>query len=397
VSRRGAQIAFVVTAALALARVVLAIAEPASARTNPDPEAYSGGAAYAILPAIVLVAFAALGTMVVSREPRNAVGWVLVVIPLSLGVLIVSDRLFWLIALNSGATGGAAAYAAWLANWAWIPAIVPTFTILPLLFPTGETVSRRWRVLLWTALAAGIATFAGTAFAPGPLDAFRGVDNPISIDSPVVAIVGRVGFFVLVPTALASIVSLGVRFRRSHGVERQQLKWVVAAAALLPVAFTGAGFGGKAGFLILTSGLLVVAGAVAIAMLRYRLYDIDVVINRALVYGALSAMLAATYLGTVLLLQVLIAPLTEKSDLAIAGSTLAVAGLFRPARRRIQATVDRRFYRSRYDAARTLEAFGARLRDEVDLETLTVELRAVIGSTMQPSHVTLWLRGTEQA
>ena len=394
-TRRAATVAFAVTVTLALARVALAAVEPDAARSHPDPEAYSGGLGVAILTALVLIAFGALGMIVVARQPGNPVGWVLALIPLALGTLVVSDRVFWLVALTTGDPTGVAAYAAWLASWAWIPAIVPAFTILPLLFPTGRTLSTRWRVLLWTALVAGAATLLGTALVPGPLADFPTVVNPIAIDSPAVEIVGMVGIFVLIPTALASIASLVVRFRRSRGVERQQLKWVAAAAALLPVAFSGAGASGRGGFVVLLCGLFVVACAVAIAMLRYRLYDIDVVINRTLVYASLTATLAATYLASVLLLQRLLAPLTEQSDLAIAGSTLAVAGVFRPARRRIQAGVDRRFYRRRYDAARTLERFGTRLRDEVDLDALAVELRTVVGETMQPAHVSLWLREPE--
>ena len=391
-SRRGAGIALAVTVALALGRVVLAIVEPAAARAHPDPEASGGGVGYVVLEALVLTAFGALGAIVASRQPHNPVGWVLALIPLALGVLVVGDRVFWQVALTTGDTDGIAAYAAWLANWAWIPAIVPAFTILPLLFPTGSALSPRWRVLVWTAVVAGAVTLAGTAFAPGPLMGYPAVVNPIAIDSPLVEVAGGVGFALLVPTALASIVSLAIRFRRSHGAERQQLKWVAAAAVLLPVAFVGFGLSEQGGFLILLFGLLIVAGAVAIAMLRYRLYDIDVVINRALVYGALTATLAGTYLASVLLLQLALSGLTAGNGLAVAASTLAAAALFQPARRRIQATVDRRFFRRKYDATRTVERFAARLRDEVDLDALGSELRAVVAETMQPRHVSLWLR-----
>jgi hypothetical protein len=222
------------------------------------------------------------------------------------------------------------------------------------------------------------------------------VVNPVGIDNPIIARLGWVGFGVLVPTTLAAIASVVIRFRRSTGIERQQLKWVAMAAALLPIAFSGFGAGSNddaLGFAILLTGLLLVAVAVAVAMLRYRLYDIDVVINRTLVYGALSGALAVTYLASVLMLQFVLRPWTETSELAVAGSTLAVAALFRPARTRIQAAVDRRFYRSRYDAARTLDAFTSGLRDQVDLDTVGSDLLEVARRTVHPTHASLWLRG----
>ena len=231
----------------------------------------------------------------------------------------------------------------------------------------------------------------GFAFTPGEFEDLPAV-NPLGLGDPLgtaAEVANGLGFLLLVVGTLTAIASIVVRFRRSRGIERQQLKWVTVGAALLPLSQVPSGDLGYAGLLL---GALVVAGAVAVAMLRYRLYDVDVVINRTLVYGALTAMLAAFYLGSVLLLQVLLRPLTEESNLAIAGSTLAVAALFRPARTRIQAVVDRRFYRHRYDAARTLESFGTRLRDQVALDNLSAELRTVVAETMQPAHVSLWLR-----
>jgi hypothetical protein len=191
---------------------------------------------------------------------------------------------------------------------------------------------------------------------------------------------------------VASIASMILRFRRSVGVERQQIKWVASAALLLPLAATGLGFGEDAGWPLVLIAMLIVAIAVTVAMLRYRLYDIDVVINRALVYGSLTAMLAAVYLGSVLLLQVVLDTITGGSGLAVAASTLGTAALFGPLRRRTQAIVDRRFFRRKYDSAQTLERFGARLRDEVDLNTLRADLRAAVAETMQPEHVSLWVR-----
>jgi len=192
--------------------------------------------------------------------------------------------------------------------------------------------------------------------------------------------------------ALASMAALLSRFRRSHSVERQQLKWMAAAAALAVAAFFLNGLldqvFGVNSFFMLPLALLAIPAAATVAILRYRLYDLGRVVNRTLVYGALTFTLGATYLVLVLIVGLAVG----ESDLAIAASTLAIAALFRPARARIQALVDRRFYRRRYDAAQTLDAFSGRLRDEVDLETLGAELRAVVGQTMRPTKVTLWLR-----
>jgi hypothetical protein len=242
----------------------------------------------------------------------------------------------------------------------------------------------------------GIAlSVVGSAFSAGPLDGATAVDNPLGIDSVVIDVIGGIGGLLLLPAVLGSITSLVLRFRRASGVERQQIKWVASAAILLPVAATGLGMGADAGWPLILVAMTVVAAAVTVAMLKYRLYDIDVVINRALVYGSLTATLAVTYLGSVLLLQLLLRDLTSGSGLAVAMSTLGAAALIRPARARIQGVVDRRFFRRKYDAARTLEAFGARLRSEVDLEVVVLELRQAIASTMQPAHVSLWVPGTE--
>ena len=384
------------TVALAGARLGLAMADPASSDAGSDPKVPGGGVPVAAFEALVLGALAVIGAVVASRRPRNPVGWILCAIPIFMGLLILSSHVYWSLALDEPEPSGAAKSFAWLASWIWIPGMVPALTLFPLLFPSGRPPTRRWRWVGWVAIAACPAIFIGTAFAAGPFEEYP-VANPVGAEGGLgvaVEAIGGLGFALMLVAVLASGASLVVRFRRSRGEERQQLKWVTAAAAVFLVLFFTPieNFASDdVAFASLLLGLLVVAGAVAIAMMRYRLYDIDVVINRTLVYGALTATLAAVYLASVLVLQLASSGVTEGSGLAVAASTLGVAALFRPARARIQGTVDRRFYRRKYDAQRTLEAFSTRLRDEIDLNALNAELAQVVHETLQPAHVTLWL------
>ena len=374
---------------LTLTAMVLAVIAPDEAAKLST----SSGVGLAIYEAVIYTAIAGLGASVTAQQPRNPVGWVLQLIAMALALNAVGNQVYARQLALQGEITGLGTYTTWSISWLWIFAIVPALVIFPLIFPTGRPQSTLWRTVLRLALAAGAVMWFGTAFVPGPVDGYPAVVNPLGIDSPHIARLGWVGFGVLVPTTLAAIASVIIRFRRSTGIERQQLKWVALAAAFLPIAFSGLGIDDALGFAILLTGLLLVAVAVAVAMLRYRLYDIDVVINRTLVYGGLSGALASTYLASVLVLQFALRPWTETSELAVAGSTLAVAALFRPARARIQAVVDRRFYRSRYDAAQTLETFASGLRDQVDLDTVGRQLLAVTGKTVQPTHASLWLRG----
>jgi hypothetical protein len=392
------------TVTVAVAIAVLAVVDPnaggpeqvsPSGPTAQD-KAEGGYVPYAVLTAIVFSAFALVGAIVAVRRPRNPVGWFFGAGAFLWALGVLSSGLYWHVAFGRPDPPMAADYVAWLGTWSFLPAFTLLLALVPLLFPTGAPLSPRWRVVGWTAAVAGGLATLSNAFAPGPLDTadFSWVDNPFGIEGLGLGTLADVSFIAVGAAALAGLASLVVRYRRARGIERLQLRWVAAAGCLLVVGAVGGEvasgwLGSGAGWGAILVGLLLLAIAVAVALLRYRLYDIDVVINRTLVYGVLSATLAGAYVGTVLLLQLLLSP---GSDLAIAGSTLAVAALFRPARTRIQAAVDRRFYRRRYDVARTLERFGARLRDEVDLDALGAELRWVVAETMQPDHVSLWIR-----
>ena len=352
--------------------------------------------------AAIVIGSAVVGGLVASRQPRNAIGWLFCGIAVAGSLMILSHEVAesWLD--GGGVPAALGKTAAWYGDVSWIPAILPAATFLLLLFPDGRLPSRRWRSVAWCA-GLGIALlFVADSLSPGPLDDYPRLANPYGVDSPVREAAMAISALLLLAAMIGSPLSLIRRFRRSRIEQRQQIKWLAlagaAATATFGLALAGYDLWGDTvanGAIMLSIALLPVAAGVAI--LRHRLYDIDVVINRTLVYGALTAILGAAYLGSVLLLQLALSPVTESSDLAIAGSTLAVAALVRPARSRIQTLVDRRFYRRRYDAQRTLASFAVRLRDEVALDALSVELRAVVVETMQPAHVSLWLRrGTHE-
>jgi hypothetical protein len=356
-----------------------------------------------------VVGYAFVGALVASRHPGNPIGWILLVIgiTLTLGALVdanlVSEDAF------------ARDLSGWLSDWTWFIWLTLAGVFLPMLFPTGRLLSPRWRPALWLGAAALALSVVGSAFRPGTIDTDSPVPvhNPVGIESArgVLEVIARVGDVLAALAFALAATSLVIRFRRSRGIERQQLKWFayvgLIAAVGIGVAMaqvllgtqpgdeggTTIDYVGAAGWFTALFAIVVgIPVATGMAILRHRLYDIDVVINRTLVYGALTATLLLSYLGLVLLLQLALGPLTEDNGLAIAGSTLGVAALFRPARTRIQEVVDRRFYRRKYDAAQTIEGFGARLRDEVELDSLSAELRAVVADTMQPAHVSLWLR-----
>jgi len=350
---------------------------------------------------VFILAFATVGAVVASRRPGNPIGWILLGAGLAFAVGGITVSYAEDAFADPGGPGFGATAAAWVSKWVWMAGIAPVVTFGLLLFPDGRVPSRRWRTLAWLSGTALALVVAGLALAPGRMEDLP-VDNPLGLEGAggLVDALTTLGGAALVVGIAGSIASLVARYRAASSRERQQLKWLTYAGMLLGIGNVVAigieiAVGPSAVELTNTVVALSVATvpvAIGIAMLRHRLYDIDVVINRTLVYGALTATLAASYLVSVLVLQLALDPLTEQSNAAIAASTLAVAALFRPARTRIQAAVDRRFYRRRYDAARTLAGFSAHLRDEVDLDALSRELRGVVRETMQPDHVSLWLR-----
>jgi hypothetical protein len=346
---------------------------------------------------------ATVGAVIVSRRPRNVIGWILCAVGLTSAVAgfgqdyasyALLDRPEW---LPGGLVMG------WLGSWPWYIAFGLILTFLVLLFPDGRLPSRRWRPVAWAAAVTIAVVTVWAAFAPRPFEGPPGMpQNPWGIEAA--AGLSRLLEVITGPALLAltalSLSSLVLRFRRSRGEQRQQLKWFTYAALLAIGSWALFDFLGLrerlAGPVWLFFSMLTVwliPAAIGIAILRYHLYDIDRLINRTLVFGLLTALLGAVYAGAVLVLgQVFGGIAEEPPSWVVASATLAVAAAFQPARRRIQAMVDRRFNRRHYNTAQTIEAFSARLRDEIDLDALSAELLAVVDRTMEPTTVSLWLR-----
>jgi hypothetical protein len=287
--------------------------------------------------------------------------------------------------------------AAWFSSWLWSLLVYAPASFLLLLFPDGRLPSPRWRPVAWGVALGSAGGVVGYALQAGPLVDFPQIANPYGVGGPVVGMVRVAGGIVAAVFMVASAVSLIVRLRRAGSVQRQQIKWLAYGGV---VVVGGICVGGlitlwsvPVSIVIMSLSLLGLPIFTGIAILKHRLYDIDLVINRTLVYSLLTAMLAALYFGGIVLLQRVFVLLTgEKSTLAVVASTLVIAALFNPLRLRIQSFIDRRFYRRKYDARKTLEAFSAKLRQETDLGALNDALVGVIAETVQPAHASLWLR-----
>jgi hypothetical protein len=344
---------------------------------------------------ITTLTWATVGAVITTRRPEHPVGWLFLGAGL-VGALQLVTGEYAAAFLAASGLSASVALAAWASSQFQLVNVGLLISML-VVFPTGRPPSRRWWVPVWALAAGTVLGWVGKGLAPARYEEFPGVENPFGIAGLATAlqgIAGVGGVLVLVGVfgALASVV---VRFARARGLERQQLKWFVYAAGLgvavllLPTPIPD--------FLKWTLAPVGLSVAAAVAVLRYRLYDIDRIINRTLVYGLLTAVLGLGYAGAVLLFGQLFGGVTkDPPPWAVAGATLAVAALFQPARRRIQQTVDRRFNRRKYSAAKTIEAYSARLRDQVDLDTLATELLAVTDKTMQPTTVSVWLRPLDE-
>ncbi len=345
--------------------------------------------AYFFWPELTVLAlgYSVIGAIIASRLPNHPIGWICCAI----GFIAAVDHfggeyaVYALQAHPDALPGGEAML--WLQGWFWM-LFIGLIVFLLLLFPTGKLPSRRWRPFAWGSVAiVSVGVIYSSVISPDVR-----FDAPPNLIQLLVLALGLV--------AAASVVA---GRRNARGVERQQIKWLLYAA---PIWFFGSAlkiaafyfslivgpWGLWIGYLLVAVGGLSGPVAIGVAILRYRLYEIDILINRTLVYGTLTAMLVAVYFGGIVLLQRVFVTLTgQKSTLAVVASTLVIAALFNPLRRRVQAFVDRLFYRSKYDAAKTLEAFSAKLRDETDIEALSDDLVGVVRETMQPAHVSLWL------
>jgi hypothetical protein len=398
--RRAAWLAWSLTA-LSVALLVGGIALSRAASSAVPDLAFGGETndASVVANLVTLLTFSVVGAIIASRHPHNAIGWLFCSVGVTIGLnSLAGDYAEYWLAGGSGMKS-LAEMAAWFSSWAWILlTYVPTSFVL-LLFPDGRLPSPRWRFVAWGA-AIGIAgVVVGYALKAGPLEDFPQIANPYGVDGPIVGMVRVASSVVAAGSLVASAISLIVRMRHAGSEQRQQIKWLAYGGTVVVGTICVSGlinlWNVPVGIVVGNVALLGLPIFTGIAIVKHHLYDIDLLINRTLVYGSLTTMLVAVYVGSIVVSQRVFVDLIgqeELPQLAIVASTLMIAALFAPLRRRIQATIDRRFYRGKYDSAKMLSVFSARLRDETDLGTLSDDLVGVVKETMQPEHVTLWLR-----
>ncbi len=384
--------------ALSVALTALSLLLLALSLSHPDVHIFD----HWVDSTLAAIAFSTVGAVIAPRTPSdNPIGWLFCVVGLLFAVTHVSGEyaIYTLLAAPGSLLPGGEA-AAWLASWLWVPQL-GSVALVVLLFPDGRLPGRGWRWFAWLSVLLVLVAALLSAFAPGPTIALGPINNPLAVGSlpnDAYKSVERA----MSALMFVALISLIIRLRRARELERQQIKWFVYATVLLisggiltyPVsAAIGLVWLKWISFVPFIVGVMSIPISMGIAIMRYRLYEIDILINRTLVYGLLTATLVAIYFGGIVLLQGLFVALTgEQSTLAVVASTLLIAALFNPLRRRIQSFIDRRFYRRKYDARKILEAFSTKLREETDLETLNDDLVGVVRQTVQPAHVSMWLR-----
>jgi hypothetical protein len=351
---------------------------------------------YGLLTLVAAFTYPIVGWLIAARRPENPIGWIFLVEGLLNAVLAFSSQYATYGLITAPGSVVLADVASWVSDWVWCPGTVLSF-LLVLIFPDGRLPSRRWRPVVWLGIAAVVLQTVPNALG---LWSYRGLallatNAPDLSGSPAFAVALGVGGIASLAFAVFAVLSIIVRFRRSTGIERQQIKWFgaagIATIALLwltPLLNLPPPFDALAAVIV---GPLL-PGATAVAILRYRLYEIDRIISRTLGWAIVTGVMLVVFVGAVLVLQAVLAPLTGGSTLAVAGSTLLAAAVFQPLRRRVQSRVDRRFNRARYDAERTVSDFTNRLRHEVDLDQLTAEITMAVGRTVQPASVAIWLQ-----
>jgi hypothetical protein len=390
-TRHGAWALWAACLLLAVVSTVLVILNRSTA-TDSEQMPLLVGLGYAI----IFLVFAGVGALIIAYQPRNVVGWSLYGFGMVATLVgFVDSYATYGLATNQGSVPGPA-IAAWLSSTgnALIVVFIPPIFLY---FPSGRLLSARWRWVVWLLVPSVLMNVLWN-LNPGMINnSTIEVENPFAVfpSKSVSDVFGTLGLALVFVGIIAGLITLVLRFRRTRGKERQQLKWLAMTAGIMvlialsaPILWTIPTLWS----IVFVIGIGAIPTGVGIAILRHDLYDIDVIINKTLVYGALTAILVGADVLLVIGIEHLLAPVSSGSDLVVAGSTLAVAALIRPLRVRIQSVVDRRFYRHKYDATRTLEAFSSRLRDQTDLSALATELGAVVQETMQPAHVTLWVR-----
>jgi hypothetical protein len=410
----GARAAFLLAwslAGLSVAMFVASVPLLVLARSAHIPSSWEANLTVGdLLGGVIFLIFPLVGALIASRRPRNAIGWIL----LAEGLLWMFLGMTDYYGLYGVARPGSVPFPVGVAavnNFMWVPAVGLLGTYVFLLFPDGRLPSRRWRPLAWLSGTVIVLVSILVGLTPGGLQNLGGIRNPYALEGyPWLETVAYVVLPLLPLCMLASVISLVMRYRRSRGEERQQIKWIAFAASFVGLLYliamvcafifpSGAWFQAGSplwldllGYAALSSFTLVPI-AIGFAVLRYRLYEIDIIINRTLVYGSLTISLALVYVGLVVSLQYVFRALAGgDSQLVIVASTLAIAALFNPLRRRNQSFIDRRFYRRKYDARKMLEEFSARLREETDLDSLSEDLVGVVRETVRPARVSLWLR-----